>query len=298
MEEQTTDTLHVVTDAAAHAAEETMGKFTHKFMDFAKSLLTWENLFKVIGALIVILLILIVFKVIKHFIKKVPSEKLQPHYQSIILRFVNYVLYFLVGMYILSLFGVKLSAIWGAAGVAGIAIGFAAQTSVSNLISGLFVLGEKTMKVGDFIVVGGVSGTVDSVGLLSVKIHTLDNQMIRIPNSTIINSNFQNNSFFKDRRVCFNVSIDYSSDMNVALEALKSVPGMSPSVLQNPEPGVWYDGFGESGINMTIAVWFSPAKTGLGDVKNEVYIGIKKAFDQAGINIPFNRLDVQMVENK
>jgi small-conductance mechanosensitive channel len=59
--------------------------------------------------------------------------------------------------------------------------------------------------------------------------------------------------------------------MNVALEALKSVPGMCPSVLQNPEPGVWYDGFGESGINMTIAVWFSPAKTGLGDVKNEVY---------------------------
>lgn len=298
MEEQTTDTLHAVTDAAAHAAEETMGKFTHKFVDFAKSFLTWENLFKVIGAFIVILLILIVFKVIKHFIKKVPSEKLQPHYRSIILRFVNYVLYFLIGMYILSLFGVKLSAIWGAAGVAGIAIGFAAQTSVSNLISGLFVLGEKTMKVGDFIVVGGVSGTVDSVGLLSIKIHTLDNQMIRIPNSTVINSNFQNNSFFDVRRVCFSVSIDYSSDMKVALDALKSVPEMCTTILKDPKPGCWYDGFGDSGINMTLAVWFNPANAGLGDVKNDVYIGIKTAFDKAGVNIPFNRLDVQMVDNK
>lgn len=296
MNEETTSVLGSVTDAAANAANETVGKFTAQFVDFIKTYATWSNLFKVVGALIIIIAMYIIFRVIKHFIKKVPDSKLELHYKAIISKFVSYIFYILVIMYVLSLCGVKLSAIWGAAGIAGVAIGFAAQTSVSNLICGLFVLGEKTMKIGDFIVVGGVSGTVDSVGLLSVKIHTLDNQMIRIPNSTIINSNFQNNSFFAQRRVTFSVSIDYASDMNKALEALRTVPGMCPSILQNPAADCWYDGFGDSGIDMTVAVWFDPSKAGLGQVKNEIYIGIKKAFDEAGVNIPFNRLDVSMVK--
>ena len=212
----------------------------------------------------------------------------------VITKTISYVFYALVVMYVLSLFGVKLGAIWGAAGIAGVAVGFAAQTSVSNLISGLFVLGEKAMKVGDFIEVGGVSGTVDSVGLLSVKVHTLNNQMVRIPNSSIINSNFQNNSFFEVRRFSFELSVDYATDMNVALQALSSVPELCPSVLKEPAPAVWYNGFGESGINIVLAVWFNSSD--LVKMKNEVYIAIKKVFDEKGINIPFNRLDVSMVE--
>lgn len=293
MEEETTSTLYSVGEAAACAANETMGKFSSKFLDFVKTLATWENLFKIIGALLVILIMWIVFKLIKQAVKKFAAGKMQAHHLTMMTKLISYIFYILVVMYVLSLFGVKLSAIWGAAGIAGVAIGFAAQTSVSNLISGLFVLGEKTMKVGDVIEVGGVSGTVDSVGLLSVKIHTLNNQMIRIPNSSIINSNFQNNSYFSCRRFTFDVSIDYKSDMNVALEALRSVPSLCPSVLSDPAPVVWYNGFEESGISMTLAVWFRPSE--LATMKNEVCIAIKKVFDEKGINIPFNRLDVSMV---
>lgn len=289
-----TSELQVVADAAVEAANETMGKVTGQFIDFVKTFATWENLFKVVGAVLMIFIMWLVFKLIKHAVKKIPAEKVQPHYMHLIMRFITYVFYILVVMYVLSLFGVKLSAIWGAAGIAGVAIGFAAQTSVSNLISGLFVLSEKTMKVGDFIEVGGVSGTVDAVGLLSVKIHTLDNQMIRIPNSSIINSNFQNNSYFDKRRFTFSVSIDYDSDMTLALKALESVPGKCKLVMQNPAPAAWYDGFGDSGINMTLAVWFKPSD--LVNMKNEVYTEIKKTFDEVGINIPFNRIDVAMVK--
>lgn len=291
---ENTDALHVVTDAAASAANETMGKVTAQFCDFVKTLATWQNFFKILGALIMIFIMWVVFKLIKHAVKKIPAEKVQPHYLHLITRFISYAFYILVIMYVMSLFGVKLSAIWGAAGIAGVAIGFAAQTSVSNLISGLFVLSEKTMKVGDFIEVGGVCGTVDSVGLLSVKIHTLDNQLIRIPNSSVINSNFQNNSYFSHRRFVFKVSIDYSSNMTIALKALESVPALCPSVLKDPAPAVWYDGFGESGINMALAVWFNPSN--LVAMKNEVYMGIKKAFDEVGINIPFNRMDVTLLK--
>lgn len=286
--------IHTVTDAAAAAANETVGKVTTQLLDFLKTFVTWENVFRVFGAFLMLFIMWLVFKLIKHAVKKIPAEKIQPHYLHLIMRFISYVFYILVVMYVLSLFGVKLSAIWGAAGIAGVAIGFAAQTSVSNLISGLFVLSEKTMKVGDFIEVGGVSGTVDAIGLLSVKVHTLDNQMIRIPNSSIINSNFQNNSYFKERRFLFKVAIDYSSNMTLALKALESVPAKCSCVLQTPAPAVWYDGFGDSGIQMVLACWFKPAD--LVQMKNEVYMNIKSSFDEVGINIPFNRLDVSMVK--
>ena len=286
--------LHEVTEAAVVAVNETVGLFSRQFVDVVKTLLTWKNAFRLIGALFVIFLMWLAFKLIKHFVKKVSAGKIQQQYVLVITKTISYVFYALVVMYVLSLFGVKLGAIWGAAGIAGVAVGFAAQTSVSNLISGLFVLGEKAMKVGDFIEVGGVSGTVDSVGLLSVKVHTLNNQMVRIPNSSIINSNFQNNSFFEVRRFSFELSVDYATDMNVALQALSSVPELCPSVLKEPAPAVWYNGFGESGINIVLAVWFNSSD--LVKMKNEVYIAIKKVFDEKGINIPFNRLDVSMVE--
>ncbi len=294
MEEQS-DILHEVSEAAAIAANETVVKFSTKFVDFVKTLLTWENVFRVVGAVLMILLMWIVFRLIKHFVKKVSAGKIQQQYTLLISKIISYIFYALVVMYVLSLFGVKLGAIWGAAGIAGIAVGFAAQTSVSNLISGMFVLGEKAMKVGDFIEVGGVSGTVDSVGLLSVKIHTVNNQMVRIPNSSIINSNFQNNSYFEIRRFSFELDIDYSADMNAALDALSSVPALCPSVLKDPAPAVWYNGFGDSGINIVLAVWFNSSD--LVKMKNEVYIAIKKVFDERKIDIPFNRLDVSMVNS-
>lgn len=289
----TPDTMHIVSDAAASAANQTVGKLTVQFTDFVKTYFTWENLFKAVGAITVIAVIYLIFTLIRHGIKRIPAERLNVQQRMIIKKVINYTFYIIILMYILSLFGIKLSAIWGAAGIAGIAIGFASQTSVSNLISGLFVLGEKTMKIGDFISVGGQAGTVDSVGLLSVKVHTPDNQMIRIPNSTIINSNFTNNSFFDKRRITFSVSIDYNADMRSALEALKKVQPLCPTVLTEPAPSAWFDSFGDSGINITFAAWFQPPN--LVQTKNDVFIAIKKVFDDANISIPFNRLDVSIV---
>ena len=288
-----TDTVHTVTDAAASAADQTVGRLTATFVDFIKTYFTWENLFKMIGAVIVIVLIQLLFMLIKQAVKRLPQGSGTAQQRVLLKKAINYASYAAVFIYILSLFGIKLSALWGAAGIAGVAVGFAAQTSVSNLISGLFVLGEKTLKIGDYISVGGQSGTVDSIDLLSIKIHTPDNQMIRIPNATIINSNFVNNNFYGKRRMTFAVSIAYDSDMQTALDALLKVPAHCPSVLPEPAAAAWFDGFGESGINMTLAVWFRSED--LRKTKNEVFIAMKKLFDEAGIAIPFSRLDVSFV---
>lgn len=190
------------------------------------------------------------------------------------------------------MFGIKLSAIWGAAGVAGVALGFAAQTSVSNLISGIFVITEGSLKIGDIIVVDNITGIIDSINLLSVRIHTFDNQMVRIPNSTIINKNLANNSYHSKRRITISVDISYNTDMNKALETIKQVPEKCSLVLTDPAPNAWFEKFGESGITLILAVWFN--KDDLINVKNQVFIAIKQAFDNAGIEIPYNKIDVYL----
>ena len=284
--------LSEISDAAITAAEETIITQTSGFIHWCKSLLSWENLFKIIGAVILLFLMWIVYRIVLRGVKKVPLEKTNQHKQMIAVKFVKYVFYASVVIYILGLFGVKLSAVWGAAGIAGVAIGFAAQTSVSNVISGLFVLTEGALKVGDTIIVNGITGVVDTISLLSVKVHTFDNQMVRIPNSSIINSNLTNNSYHDKRRITLGVSISYDADMRSALEALSKAPELCPTVLKEPAPAVWFDGFGDSGIDMTVAAWFKPEN--FLQTKNDLFIAIKKVLDDAKIEIPFNQLDVKV----
>lgn len=279
---------------AAQAAGGQIASKTTDFLNWCKGLITWDNFFKLLGGLILIIALWVAYRLILRGIKKSKSPKMNSHKKQMFTHFVQYAFYILIVLEVLSLLGIKLSALLGAAGIAGVAIGFAAQTSVSNLISGLFVLTEGSIKVGDAVSVGDVTGIVDEINLLSIHIHTYDNHMVRIPNSTIINSNFTNINFHKTRRITLNVSVDYSTDMKTALEALKKAPGMCPTVVADPAPAVWFDGFGESGINMTVAAWFKPAD--FLQTKNDLYIAIKQVLDEAGITIPFNQLDVKIKE--
>ena len=286
------DTLTTIGTAASNAANDVLLSKTDSFINWVKSFVTWENLFKLIGTLLIIFIIWVVFRIISRAIRKVPETKLPAQRAAIIVKFIRYIFYVVVVLYILGLFGINLKAIWGAAGIAGVAIGFAAQTSVSNLISGLFVLTEGSIHVGDTIIVGDVTGIVDEVKLLSIRVHTFDNQMVRIPNSTIINSNLMNNSYHNKRRLTLNVGVDYSTDMRTALETLKKAPAPCPTVLSDPAPAVWFDGFADSSINLVVAVWFKPVD--FLQTKNDLYIAIKQVLDEAGISIPFNQLDVQI----
>ncbi len=286
------ETINTIGEAASQAADDVLWSKTTSFINWIKSFITWENLFKLLGAVFIIFVMWIVFRLIAKAIRRVPETKLPAQRTAVIIRFLKYIFYIIVVLYVLGLFGINLKAIWGAAGIAGVAIGFAAQTSVSNLISGLFVLTEGSIHVGDTIIVGDVTGIVDEVKLLSIRVHTFDNQMVRIPNSTIINSNLTNNSYHNKRRLTLNVGVDYSTDMKLALETLKKAPELCPTVLKDPAPAVWFDGFADSSINLVVAVWFKPAD--FLQTKNDLYIAIKKVLDEANISIPFNQLDVMI----
>ena len=181
--------------------------------------------------------------------------------------------------------GFKITALLGAAGVAGMAIGFAAQTSLSNLISGIFLIFEKPFEVGDAITVGDTTGTILSIDLLSVKLRQFDNKFVRIPNESLIKGQVTNITRFPIRRYDINLGVAYKEDIKQVMEVLKDIADKNPYCLDEPEPLVVFTGFGDSALQLLFAVWF--LKTDFLKLRNSIMTEIKSGFDKEGIEIPF-----------
>ncbi|MGN0729842.1 mechanosensitive ion channel family protein [Treponema sp.] len=242
--------------------------------------LTLENIVRISASIISVVVFYALFRFIKKTIQTKTHLNLEKNTAVLASKTANYIFYILMAMYILGLFGVNLKALWGAAGVAGIAVGFAAQTSVSNFISGLFVLGEKSMKIGDVITVSGTTGTVESAGLLSVKIRTQDNLLVRIPNSSMINSVLTNHSTYKTTRYTFEVQVSYEADLASAMQKIKEIAEDSPLVLKSPAPQIFYDSLGGS-LKLKLSVWLKNCD--IISVKNFIYTEIVRRFRQENI---------------
>jgi small-conductance mechanosensitive channel len=190
-----------------------------------------------------------------------------------------------VSMVALQQLGVRPSALLGAAGIIGIALGFASQTSVSNIISGLFLIGEKPFEVGDIISVDEKRGVVLSIDLLSIKLRTFDNQFIRIPNEKLIKTDVVNITRFPVRRMDFKLGVAYKEDIRKVLGILKDIAEKNHYILDEPEPFIMFDGFGNSALEITFGVWF--VRDEWAKTKTQIMIDIKERFDKEGIEIPF-----------
>lgn len=287
-----TDTLNDISEAAVTVANESLVKTSENFLTWVKSFLNWENLFKLLLTLFVIFLFWIIYKVIIRGIKRIPEKKLTKQRSQVVLKLLKYIFYVILVLFVLDSIGINLKAIWGAAGIAGVAIGFAAQTSVSNLISGLFVLTEGSIHVGDTIIVDGITGVVDEVKLLSIRVHTFDNQMVRIPNSTIINNNLINNNFHSKRRITVTLDVTYDSDLQLALDTFRKAAESCTTVLSDPAPTSWVEGYNDTGIDITVAAWFNPAdflKT-----KSDLHIAILREMEAVGLDTPYPHMDISI----
>ena len=181
--------------------------------------------------------------------------------------------------------GFSLAPLLGAAGIMGVALGFASQTSVSNIISGFFLLAEEPFMVGDVINVGDVTGSVLTIDMLSVKIRTFDNKMVRIPNETLVKAQFTNVTRFPIRRVDVPVGVAYKEDVGRVRQILMDVADRNPNVLMEPAPQVMFTAYGSSSIDFKFAVW-TRRESWLA-VKNSITEEVKLRLDAEGIEIPF-----------
>lgn len=200
-------------------------------------------------------------------------------------RLTFYGVFFLMATIALQHFGFDLSILLGAAGILTVALGFASQTSASNLISGLFLLGERPFSVGDLIRVEDQTGFVLSIDLLSVKLRTFDNLLVRLPNETLLKTPITNLTRFPIRRIDLQVPVAYKEDLGRVQEILERAAEQHPLCLEEPAPLLIFRGFGESSLDLQFSVWAD--RTNFLTVKNEVQMAIKEAFDREGIEIPF-----------
>jgi small-conductance mechanosensitive channel len=218
-------------------------------------------------------------------IAKLVKKQASPQQTMLAKRLSYYVMVSLVIVSALSQLGINLSVFLGAAGILSVAIGFASQTSASNLVSGLFLMAERPFVVGDWIDIDDVVGIVLSIDLLSVKIRRFDNALVRIPNESIIKSRLTNLTHFPIRRIDISIGIAYKEDMAAVRKLLFELADQNTMVLDNPKPQFLYDGYGDSALEFRFCVW--TAKENLIDLRNAIRMEIKEAFDREGIEIPF-----------
>ncbi len=233
---------------------------------------------------------LIIIYAIAFVVKKLLPKSLSQQHKMIINRFVQYSGIIILLFIVVTELDIPVTAIFGTAGVIGIVVGIASQTSIGNIISGFFLVSEKSFELGDIIKIGNNSGTVYSIDLLSIKIRTFDNLLLRIPNQTVISSEVTNVTRFPIRRLDFEVSVAYKEDLAKVKTVLERVVKQNPLSLDEPETLIVFKSFGDSGINILVGVWFE--KTNFLKVKNSIFQEIKTAFDQEGIEIPFPHLSV------
>ena len=227
-----------------------------------QDVVTPERTFSLFRAFVALVVGLLLARVLSVGLGKAVEGRLPRQEGILVRRFVYYSLFALVVATALHQLGFHLGVLLGAAGVLSVALGFASQTSASNLISGLFLIAERPFVAGDVITVDGETGEVLSIDLLSVKLRTYDNLY----------------------------GVAYKEDLAKVEAILRRVADANPLCLDEPLPLFILAGFGDSAVEMQFSVWSK--RENFLEMRNGVWREIKAAFDAEGIEIPFPHVSV------
>ena len=208
--------------------------------------------------------------------------------------FVNVSLYVVLIFIILSFFGVTTASIAAVLGSLGLTIGLALQGSLANFAGGILILFLRPFRVGDYIMEShtGKEGTVTAITIFYTKLLTVDHKIVVIPNGKLSDASITNVTGMKKRRLILNAGISYESDLKKAKEILRTLLEEDPDRIEEDPVEVYVDALGESAVELGARCW----------VKTENYWPcrwrileeIKERFDEAGIEIPYNKLDIQI----
>jgi small-conductance mechanosensitive channel len=191
--------------------------------------------------------------------------------------------------------GIHLAALTVFAGAVGVGLGFGLQNIASNFISGLVILAERPITIGDRVEVAGIAGQVEHIRARSTVIRTNDNIMMIVPNTKFIDSPVTNWTY-SDRRVRFRipVSVAYGSDITKTRDTLLAVAGENPHTLKEPAPSVFLENFGENAIEFKLVVWSSEMSARPSRYRSDMNFAIAEKFREAGIEMPFPQRDLHI----
>ncbi|MCK5021613.1 MAG: mechanosensitive ion channel family protein [Candidatus Peribacteraceae bacterium] len=225
--------------------------------------------------------------IIRKFDDAVDSVDWEDHTHTLIERLIRYVVWLVAVLCILEILGLQgaITTALAGAGVAGIAIGFAAKDTLSNFISGMFLYTDKTFKIGDIVEIDGKIGKVIDIHLRKTVIRGFDNKVITIPNAKTAESMIINYSQESTRRVSVPIGIAYEANMEKAEKTILDVIAKDPDFLEKPKPMVVVTGFGDFSVDLEVRAWIENKK--YVDKKVRLMKQIKIAFDKNNIEIPY-----------
>lgn len=236
-------------------------------------------------------LIKIIRKIIKRSMQRANAELGAVQFVD---SFVKAALYVILVLLLASSCGVDAASIVALLGSAGVAIGLAVQGSLSNLAGGVLILVLKPFKVGDYIIEShtGKEGTVKEIQIFYTKLLTYDNQTVVLPNGSLANNSLVNVTAQDCRRLDIIVPVSYKADLKRAKEILANVLEKDEAVLKDKEHFVFVNQLGSSSVDLGVRCWLTQADFWTG--KWRLTENCKLALDAAGIEIPFNQLDVHL----
>ena len=255
------------------------------------------DLFKALGEIIPILLVIIIslmaVKILMKILEKgIKKSKLEKGLHSFVLKTVKIILYFIAVLIIADMMGIPISSLLATFSIVGVAASLAIQDTLSNIASGVTILATNPFKAGNYVDAGGISGTVREINFTHTVLQTPDNKIIHVPNKQMVNSTVTNFSEMPKRRVDITFNLDYKADSDKIKEIMYNAINKHELILKNEDIFVRTTSYGASGIDYTLRVW----------VKSEDYWtvyfdlleGLKKDFDNEKIEIPYNQLDVHV----
>ena len=257
-----------------------------------------NKLTSVIFALIVFFIGYFIIKALQNPLKKwLVKLKIDLSFHAFILSLAKITLTVLLGMSCLEMSGlVKATSLVTALSAVGLAVSLAVKDSLSNLAGGMTVLFTKPFEVGDFVDVCGYSGTVTEIGIAHTMLKTVDNKVIYLPSADVAKAQITNYSKEPIRRLDIKFSIGYQDDFEKAEKVILDTAEKSGLILQEPAaPFARVCAHSASSIDIQFRVWVKSEN--YWDLHFYMYEQVKKAFDESGISIPFNQLDVH-IDNK
>lgn len=282
-------------DAVAQDVEKEIGLLQRHMDGMADKLFSFG--IKVVLAIVVFVIGSRVIAFVRNIIKKAlvkssASREAEQFLDSAIKALLYVVLIFMI----LQMFGVEAASIATVIGSVGVTVGLAIQGSLTNCIGGVLILTLKPFKVGDYIIedTHKNEGIVQEISIFYTKLATYDNKVILIPNGTLANSSLTNVTDEAERRVDLTVGISYDADIRQARSVVERLAAEHPLVLMERDVSVYVDSLGESSVVLGIRFWAK--KENLWTARCEMLENIKYAFDAEGILIPYNQLDVHLIE--
>ncbi len=224
-------------------------------------------------------------KLLVTYMRRSIKDKVSKDHLQIIVKAMYYGIMIIALLTVLPLLGVQISGLLLAGGFAGIIIGFASQNIVSNLISGIFLMIERPIKIGDAVNIDGTMGIVNDIKIMSTIVRTYEGLFVRIPNIRVFTGTLTNFVSNIVRRFSYTIGIRYRDDAELAISVIKKLIENEPMALVNPAPMVFVSELGESSVNIQVHIW-APT-TDWFALRNEMLWKIKKNLEANGIQIPF-----------